>query len=484
MRILIAAFLFVLMAIVLPALLVTGAGRGDFVFVVLSLSLIAYGAIRVVFGIVSPRPSLLVAMYGVFVYMNLGLAPLLQAPYRQFPWPSNYSDGVILGVYACLGWGCLAFELGVWLAQRKGEGRILFIDKIFMLPCSIPRLNFLCLAGIPLLGGLFLLTGWHHALFVSRSEVGVFAVGTLSTSPLVVIALTLLRLFPLVITVLLGLLLLEQWRASSREKKGGWPIVVYIGFLFFYGLMAVLITNPVSSPRYWVATVWGGILITGMHFIKIDARRWFPVVLLLGYLVVFPIADHFRRSLDSDKAQAFVEGGIFSGIRNNLRGGDFDGFQQIANAISVSQENGFTWGRQLAGTVLNFVPRSMWGGKPEQTGAYLAYMSGYNYYNLSCPLWAEGYVDFSWIGTFVYLFLCGYGLVMIERGRAREGSCSLGAILAIIFSCYSIFFLRGALMNVAPFIWTLASLLLFLCFRISSDGQRALRPRPIRGEFL
>ncbi|NEE41547.1 hypothetical protein G3M53_91320, partial [Streptomyces sp. SID7982] len=46
---------------------------------------------------------------------------------------------------------------------------------------------------------------------------------------------------------------------------------------------------------------------------------------------------------------------------------DYDQMVMFANTISWVDTRGHTYGRQLAGSGLFFVPRAVWSGKPEDT---------------------------------------------------------------------------------------------------------------------
>ena len=54
--------------------------------------------------------------------------------------------------------------------------------------------------------------------------------------------------------------------------------------------------------------------------------------------------------------------------------------------------------------VLFFVPRSIWTSKPVTTNVLIASAQNQTFTNLSCPLAAEGYVNFGMVGVVLYCF--------------------------------------------------------------------------------
>lgn len=456
--------LYFLLAAVIPLVFFLHAsGSSETLYVLLSWLIIFYGSARVTVNLLSERPSILGGMYGVFVYMNFGLATLMQVPFDAFFWPTSYSDSVLIQAYACVGLGCIAFELGFFAARNKKSNSSGLLNSILYRRCSAKRLNLVCIFAVPIVAFLIVLTGVYSSLFVSRSEVSVYSSSLIASSSLYVIADNALRFIPTAVAVLIGSFLTDTLRSRRGREVGAWPSFMYILFFLFYAIVSMLISNPISSPRLWVATCWGAILVVIFNYIGVDSRRYFPVFLLLAYVLVFPFADHFRHSLDSDKAQAFFDKGLINGISDNLRNGDFDGYQQIANTIVITDMNGYGLGYQVLGSLLNFIPRSMWGGKPEGTGVYIAIESGYSFHNLSSPLWAEGFVDFSWPGTFLYLLICGYVFSLLDKGGYGGGGM-LCVVVSAVFSCYTIIFLRGAMIFTAPTFWVLGILLFLIYF--------------------
>ena len=75
---------------------------------------------------------------------------------------------------------------------------------------------------------------------------------------------------------------------------------------------------------------------------------------------------------------------------------DFDGFQQIVNAMVFSEDVGHSLGHYTSSALLFFVPRSLWEGKATPASIDVAEHRGYEFTNLSLPLPAERSSTSAW----------------------------------------------------------------------------------------
>jgi hypothetical protein len=96
------------------------------------------------------------------------------------------------------------------------------------------------------------------------------------------------------------------------------------------------------------------------------------------------------------------------------RDGDFDSFSQIANGLQVITQGEFAIFRQVMASIFFFIPRSIYPGKPNDTGVELARFLGLKFQNLSAPWILESYVNARVIGVVLIGFSVGYFLSKID----------------------------------------------------------------------
>jgi len=234
--------------------------------------------------------------------------------------------------------------------------------------------------------------------------------------------------------------------------RGGWYWV-----LGFIGVpLSLLFANPMSAPRYWMATVAGGYLLVVIFRFFPALARYVGVGLALVYTFVFPFMDYFRNTYVENQMTQGSYYAIEENIVTNLQEGDYDALQQLMNGRRLADQIGPQYGRQLLGTVFFWIPRDWWNTKPIPTADLVASGSGYYFTNLSAPLWLEGYMDFSVVGVFLLLFIYGAFVATVEQNVGAFRATSIPAYCA--FVPYSVFLVRGSLMS------TVAYILPFLVF--------------------
>jgi hypothetical protein len=271
---------------------------------------------------------------------------------------------------------------------------------------------------------------------------------------------------------LLGLLHVPRLSGGDRWLRG-------VRWLLLPVLIALnaVVNNPISKPRFWIGTVLLTLLFTMPRLCRPRAFRVTAAGLLAGLLLVFPYSDYFRYSDREDLT-------VVSLADQFTTNGDYDAFQQVQTGLDYARDNGFSPDGVL-GPALFMVPRSMWPGKPEDTGIALARYAGYEFLNLSAPLWIESYL---WAGPFsVVVVFCLFGAAARRvddvRHRLRDRPGTLAALLVPAFAFYQMVFLRGSLLGIAGPLMLLLTIPLFISTptaRASRFPSSAVPTAPIR----
>lgn len=213
------------------------------------------------------------------------------------------------------------------------------------------------------------------------------------------------------------------------------------GFIVFVLAIIALITCfPLSMPRFSAAALYIPFLLLIVPSFK--KQNVFTLVFVLGLLVIFPFLNNFR-TLTSDSTIKFkVDTSMFIS-------GHFDSYQNFALVVS---NDIITWGRQLLGVLFFWIPRSIWPNKPIGSGAYLAEELGFSFTNVSCNFFAEGYINFGFIGVILFVFLLSYITALLDGlywNDAINNNNKVRFIDVIYYTMIGMIFfiLRGDLMS-------------------------------------
>jgi len=209
-----------------------------------------------------------------------------------------------------------------------------------------------------------------------------------------------------------------------------------------------IVNTPFGMPRFQVATVYLGLLLT--IFSKLKKNKIFIFIFLVSMIVIFPVINLFRgNSLLSTLPNISIN---IDKIRNDYLTGNYDAFIMIFYAINYVKNYGITYGRQLLGVIGFFIPRVIWHSKPIGSGAHVLVAYGHSFTNGSMPLIAEGYINFGIIGVIIFGFITGKLVKTIDRfywGFIRNNS-NYDTFLTIFypFSMFLFYFMnRGDLLS-------------------------------------
>lgn len=368
-------------------------------------------------------------MTWLFMYSFLGLAPLIQLRVGSDPSTTPNIDhrydwvalAIVVLAQICLVLGGLFYRRSSTTARRSGF-HLRTVDS-----------HRLAIMSVVLTVGSALLV-----LYVG--------IGTLFSSR-IARDQALARIFPdsavqalILGAATMGLLVVCVAQIQLRKERVGNTTLGWSFLSLASAVTLLTIVNPVGSPRYVLMTVLLGLLTALGLFRQIRIYRITAVSALGALLLLFPVLDTFRYSLDA--------GIRFTGVADALLDGDYDSFGQLNNTVWYVDAFGITFGNQLTGAILFWVPRSLWETKPVDTGILLAESRGYDFSNLSAPLPAELYINFSWVGVIVGMTALGYLIRRWDDANDRR-IMELGSptIVGCILPFYFLLLLRGSLLQ-------------------------------------
>ncbi|MBO8195019.1 hypothetical protein ITI46_25690 [Streptomyces oryzae] len=434
----------------LPATVATQPGPGphDAAYW-LQLATCAYSGTRLAAMVLTPRRRLIQGAFWLFCYIAMGIAPLAQTVLDSTPTPvvGPRADTVLASALVLA--GMVAFDVGALLARHRPPLRSRMSDRHRPAATVHPRrLYALCVLALAGSGLLVAKLGGPGVFFSNRQEISETiggASGAASAEAASQAGSAFLRGFGTV-PALLALLFLTRWLVVSRAARRT-PLVPVL-WLAMLGLNAV-VNNPVSNPRYWFLTVLFSLLFTAFPRSPVMYRAALATGVAVA-LVVFPFADRFRYEEGTDRPRQST-----GSVLEPLTMKDYDQTGMLANTVTfVDSGEGHSYGRQLAGTALFFVPRSVWTGKPHDPGTRVGTWMGMPYPNLSSPLWAELWLDFGPLGMTLGFAAVGYGAARTDRRYVRRtaeesatGPGSVAAVAVPLVAGYSFILLRGSLLQ-------------------------------------
>ncbi|MFF9348907.1 hypothetical protein [Streptomyces sp. NPDC014734] len=452
----------------LPAVIAAQPGSGvrDTAYW-LQLVLTCYAGARLATMILSTRRRLLQGVFWMFVYIAMGVAPFAQAVIGQTPTPLVGPRSDLMTAVALVLVGCAAFDLGALLASRRP-----LRDRATARSANGPatahrvRLRLLVLLALVASGYYVLKLGGPAIFFTSRQEISDSVAVSGVASGQSNVGSAFLKGFGTVPALLALLFYTRRLVTSRRARRSPSTVLVWC----VLAALNVIVNNPVSNARYWFLTVLVSLLFTAFP----SSAAMYRSVLALGVvgaLVLFPYADRFR--YDGAGYRPVDSSSVFEPLATK----DYDQTVMFANTLAWVDTRGHTYGRQLAGSALFFVPRSVWSGKPEDTGVRVGQWMGMNMTNLSAPLWTELWVDFGAVGMTGAFALVGYLAARADRryaravSRAGPGPGSVTAVVVPLIAGYTFILLRGPLLQAMgkPAI-ALLCLLLVTSFR-RRDGR-------------
>lgn len=403
---------------------------------------------------ISKSPYSLNLMHMLFIFSFLGLAPFIQYLTESLPF-NNFDlitdTDILLAnilIYIWIIFYLLGYYMKTFIFCKDN-----FFYKLLNHPVSWDSLKlsfFISIITFLYLYKLGIFLKWTRLSYDS-------IVYSFSTSKALVIAIF-LRGIP---TITLGGYILMLKRMKRKMKLGVLVVIILI-------ILNTLFNSPLAAPRYWTATILIGfvIILLGKKF-KTGTFLTFSII--IGLLVVIPLLN-VGRYYPLSKVSTAIK---FVSPIDSLKSGDFDAYANIIHTVHYIQANGITWGRQLLGCLLFFIPRAIWPNKPIGSGHVVARAFNFPNFNISSPLQAEALINFGVIGIPIFAMIFGRILKIVDDCYKREEAKKIRAtsnnlkfidIIYPFWMGFAFFMSRGDLMSSLAYTvgFTLAGLFLVI----------------------
>lgn len=215
---------------------------------------------------------------------------------------------------------------------------------------------------------------------------------------------------------------------------------------------------PTGMSRYAAATIYIGLLL--LLFPQLKKNRLFMFVFIFSFIIIFPTMNVFRNiSIEQFSMERIIN--IFKGFTNEYLTGNYDAYTMLMFIRDYVDTLGITWGNQLLGALLFFIPRSLWSAKPIGSGGTVLTNLNYSFTNVSAPLPAEGFINFGLVGTIIFAFAVGFIVARLDKKFWINGkeikkvdTTFLGIMYPFLLSLF-FFMCRGDLLSTYAYMFAL-----------------------------
>lgn len=212
-------------------------------------------------------------------------------------------------------------------------------------------------------------------------------------------------------------------------------------------VLLLITENPYVEKRNALGPLYLCLILVAFQgWFNSRTRRM--LLLIGGMVLIFPAISIFTHNKDQSVLDVTLTQ-VSDRIVEYYDSINYDAWANVYSSVEIVARHGCQWGHQLLGSVLFFVPSSVWTDKPLASGIFIARYLINNYgmwfTNLSAPLVAEAYLDFSWVGVILYAGLLAL-LVNFLNTLALQRNRWVNAPLALYGSMFLMFMMRGSLM--------------------------------------
>lgn len=346
------------------------------------------------------RAYSLMIIHWLFCFLFFFCIALAQYMHGIFPWVWIRSDDLILQTNFIL----TIWTVFIWIGYKFAMSRGKLSTSVSGL-IQIPIWLIYILTIVTVTNTIYRVTNIGFSSLLSRATAAV-SYGTDSSSAATLLLGNILWALAF-FAVVFALTYYKQ-----KHKNLIFLIITFTCLLISY--------SPTATARFSAAASYGGLFL--LMFSSLRKNRVFILTLLVGFLVILPFLNAFRYISFADIDMFSAIQNVFRHLSDDWLAADYDAYSMLTITVEHVQYYGMSWGKQLLGVFLFWVPRSFWPLKPIGTGAFVSTVLGWRFTNLSAPLPAEGVINFGF-GYFLFAIILGW--LMGKLDKAYWGNLDL-----------------------------------------------------------
>ncbi|WP_320113085.1 O-antigen polymerase [Draconibacterium orientale] len=359
----------------------------------------------------------------IYVLIFWGVAPLFQYIFQQFPWNIQISKIAAFKANSLI--LLFIFVYSFFYKKFAGNSSPGTKSGLPIIPFRIKPFGIVLVLLIQTGILIFFYLNYGGIYFLRGEATGADVIGGSQAIHLIISQV--FRAFSTIITVVLVI--------NYKFNKSLPAFTVLL-----VSLIILLLTNfPLSIARYMAGAFYLAIFFVYKPAFK---RKNIVVLGLIFLLLIVYPAISVLRNLSNIENFAYAGASVESFLS-----GDFDNYSTLSMTIQYVKEQGITFGRQLLGVLLFYVPRSIWPQKPVGSGAFVADSQNMVFTNISSPIVAEGYINFGLFGIFLFALIIAFITARFDTRFYRIGKLNFLKLYYPIFLGLIFFILRGDLMS-------------------------------------
>ena len=377
-----------------------------------------------------------------FVYVFLGVQPLLSVSTHAFPNNIYLSDRLITFTGWLIILGIAAFETGYMVGRGKADTAHSHTNQFKGI-----SLKMIWVAGA-VIGGLtmLLILVYGPGLFIYGASGGGInrEVGQMES-----LLITFGVRVPAAVLLFLAVYLRKVYKSSALPGRRVRSLNAALVFLI---VLNFTVSMPLTTPRLWMGSILLTVLFISMRWRGARSFLVLTTLSCLGLLLLFAGLDPRRLIMPLLQNESGVSAIISESVAGSVQGlatdPNFDAFAMLGSITQYTDNYGYSWGHQMLLPGFFWVPRSVWNSKPIGTPDMVAGDMDLFSLNVSSPLWGEGYINFGIFGLFIFLFVFGWlaraADDFLAQTTGKQGP-AFQTVISSFFAANTFILLRGDL---------------------------------------
>lgn len=408
-------------------------GKANLLFFITNFVIVFYSLVRVFEYIESANFFNTNTFFYIFNFFFLGVAPLYQ--YRQdiniwggAPIPDDifiYTNVICIFIFLC-------YDIFYYSFINKPTRTFKFINRylISKIDSYDKKISFKLFILSFLAAAFMIYMNRDSLVLLFFREVRVEGVRLQTTTQ---IDSSVIKLFTSFLIRPIPLIALMYFKFSGVKNR----LLEVILWVF------ALISNfPLALARFYFAGLY--LPLVFIYLKKIVSKRYrVSLMIIFGLLFVFPFLNQGRTTTNIEEFTIGLNMDMFVE-------GHFDNYQNFARVL---QYNTITYGKQLLGVLLFFVPRSIYPTKAIGSGGFIAEEYNLSFDHISMNFFGEGFLNFGIIGIILFAIILASLNSWFDKlaNMTKYGKSAQFKVMYYIYISMMIFNIRGDLISSVAF---------------------------------